>query len=125
METQNKLVEVARGDPLTEATANFLVNRRMNKSQQMRWTRRGSDLLLQVRSAVYNALSTPSLTNSLHRTLVYPNKSQRPSDPKVLDSLARRRIALRKVVGRSRFRVEPMVYLENVGEFPLACVDCG
>ena len=42
------------GTALTEATANFLVNRRMNISQQMRWTRRGADLLLQVRSAVYN-----------------------------------------------------------------------
>jgi hypothetical protein len=26
----------------------------MNKSQQMRWSRRGADLLLQVRCAVYN-----------------------------------------------------------------------
>jgi len=26
----------------------------MNKSQQMRWSRRGGDLLLQVRCAVYN-----------------------------------------------------------------------
>ena len=34
--------------------ANFLVNRRMNKSQQMRWSRDGADLLLQVRCAVYN-----------------------------------------------------------------------
>jgi hypothetical protein len=42
------------GTALTEATANFIVNRRMNKSQQMRWTRRGADLLLQVRCAVYN-----------------------------------------------------------------------
>ena len=42
------------GTALTEATANFLVNRRMNKSQQMRWTRRGADLLLQVRCAAYN-----------------------------------------------------------------------
>jgi hypothetical protein len=39
---------------ITEGTANFLVNRRMNKSQQMRWSRRGVDLLLQVRCAVYN-----------------------------------------------------------------------
>jgi hypothetical protein len=39
---------------LTEATANFLVNRRMNKAQQMRWSRRGADLLLQVRCAVLN-----------------------------------------------------------------------
>jgi hypothetical protein len=42
------------GTALAEATANFLVNRRMNKSQQMRWSRRGADRLLQVRCAVYN-----------------------------------------------------------------------
>jgi hypothetical protein len=42
------------GTSITEATANFLVNRRMNKSQQMRWSRNGADLLLQVRCAVYN-----------------------------------------------------------------------
>jgi len=42
------------GTSLTEGTANFLVNRRMNKSQQMRWSRRGANLLLQVRCAVYN-----------------------------------------------------------------------
>jgi len=35
------------GTAITEGTANFLVNRRMNKSQQMRWSRRGADLLLQ------------------------------------------------------------------------------
>ena len=39
---------------LTEGTANFLVNRRMNKSQPMRWSRRGADRLLQARCAVYN-----------------------------------------------------------------------
>src|SRR3954463_13159063 len=42
------------GTALTEGTANFLVNRRMNKSQQMRWSRGGADRLLQVRCAVYN-----------------------------------------------------------------------
>jgi hypothetical protein len=42
------------GTSLTEGTANFLVNKRMAKSQQMRWSRRGADLLLQVRSAVCN-----------------------------------------------------------------------
>ena len=42
------------GTAITEGTANFLVNRRMNKSQQMRWSRRGADLVLQVRCAVYN-----------------------------------------------------------------------
>ena len=42
------------GTSVTEGTANFLVNRRMNKLQQMRWTRCGANLLLQVRCAVYN-----------------------------------------------------------------------
>jgi hypothetical protein len=39
---------------MTEGTANFLVDRRMNKAQQMRWSRRGADLLPEVRCAVYN-----------------------------------------------------------------------
>ena len=42
------------GTSITEGTANFLVNRRMTKSQPMRWSRRGADLLLQVRCAVLN-----------------------------------------------------------------------
>jgi hypothetical protein len=42
------------GTSTTEGAANFLVNRRMAKSQQMRWSRPGADLLLQVRSAVCN-----------------------------------------------------------------------
>ena len=42
------------GTAITEGTADFLVNRRINKSQQMRWSRRGAALLLQVRCAVYN-----------------------------------------------------------------------
>jgi hypothetical protein len=44
------------GTSVTEGTANFLVNRRMNKSQQMRWSRTGAVLLLQVRCAVYNGV---------------------------------------------------------------------
>jgi hypothetical protein len=40
--------------PITEGTANFLINRRMNKPQQMRWSRSGADLLLQVRRAAYS-----------------------------------------------------------------------
>ncbi len=42
------------GTAITEGTANFMVNHRMEKSQSMRWSRRGADLLLQVRCAVYN-----------------------------------------------------------------------
>jgi hypothetical protein len=42
------------GTSVTEGTANFLVNCRMTKSQQMRWSRRGADLLLQVQCAGFN-----------------------------------------------------------------------
>ena len=42
------------GTAVTEGTANSLVNRRMNRSQQMWWSRGGADLLRQVRCAVYN-----------------------------------------------------------------------
>jgi hypothetical protein len=52
------------GTSITEGAANHLVNRRMNKSQQMRWSRRGADLLLQVRCAVYNGQIAPDLTQS-------------------------------------------------------------
>jgi hypothetical protein len=43
------------GTAITEGTANFLVNRRMNKSQQMRWSRRGVDILPQARCAIHNS----------------------------------------------------------------------
>ena len=54
------------GTSLTEATANFLVNRRMNKSQQMRWSRRGADLLLQVRCAGFNGKFGSSFGQLFH-----------------------------------------------------------
>ena len=62
------------GTSITEGTANFLINKRMAKSQQMRWTRRGADLLLQVRCAVYNGalgsgfgqLFKPTTESGLH-----------------------------------------------------------
>ena len=57
------------GTSVTEGTANFLVNRRMNKSQQMRWSRqRGADLLLQVRCAVYNEDALDPASRSTVRT---------------------------------------------------------
>jgi hypothetical protein len=49
------------GRALSEATENFLVNRRMKKIAAMRRIRRGANLLLQVRRAIYNgALGTVS-----------------------------------------------------------------
>jgi hypothetical protein len=56
------------GTSITEGTANFLVNRRMNKSQQMRWSRKGADLLLQVRCAVYNGTLGAGFGHRFDRT---------------------------------------------------------
>jgi hypothetical protein len=56
------------GTSITEGTANFLVNRRMNKCQQMRWSRKGADLLLQVRCAVYNGTLVAGLRHRFDRS---------------------------------------------------------
>ncbi len=63
------------GTSLTEGTANFLVNRRMAKSQQMRWSRRGADLLLQVRCAVHNGALGSSFGHLLGPPLSQPYPS--------------------------------------------------
>jgi hypothetical protein len=55
------------GTAINEGTANFLVNRRMNNSQQMRWSRRGADLLLQVRCAIYNGTLGSDFGQKFHR----------------------------------------------------------
>ena len=60
------------GTALTEGTANFLVNRRMNKAQQMRWTRRGADRLLQVRCAVYNGTLGTGFGQRFHANDPHP-----------------------------------------------------
>jgi hypothetical protein len=56
------------GAAVTEGTANFLVNRRMNKSQQMRWSRQGANLLLQVRCGVYNGTLGSGYGQRFHPT---------------------------------------------------------
>jgi hypothetical protein len=75
------------GTSVTEGTANFLVNRRMNKSQQMRWSRRGADLLLQVRCAVYNGVLVRGLATSLSRSPAQTRSWQRRRDPPTLWTL--------------------------------------
>jgi hypothetical protein len=50
---ERHLVELRVGTAIAEGTANSLVNRRMNKATNA-LARRGADLLLQVRCAVYN-----------------------------------------------------------------------
>jgi hypothetical protein len=64
------------GSSITEGTANFLVNRRMNKSQQMRWSRKGADLLLQVRCAVYNGTLASGFGQLFHS---HPKRTERSS----------------------------------------------
>ena len=92
------------GTALTEGTANFLVNRRMNKSQQMRWSRRGADRLLQVRCAVYNgtlgaasgSASSPRTTRSpSRRRSLTPNRAAVPP----ASALSRRRIGAKRGSG--------------------------
>jgi hypothetical protein len=39
---------------VTESTVQWLLHRRMNAQQQMRWTPRGAHLMLKVRGAVMN-----------------------------------------------------------------------
>src|SRR4029077_10836246 len=57
-------------------------NRRMNKSQQMRWSRRGADLLLQVRCAVFNGTFGSGLVN---RPPKFPELLKPPRHPKWKD----------------------------------------
>ena len=58
----------------------------MNKSQQMRWSRRGADLLLQVRCAVYNGKLGSGFGQKFHQA----NDSHLPwqllLDPQSCDS---------------------------------------
>jgi hypothetical protein len=50
----NLTPKLAAVPAIPEGTANFVVNHRMSKSQQMGWRSNGAILLLQVRCAVYN-----------------------------------------------------------------------
>src|SRR3954462_7217699 len=69
------------GTSLTEGTANFLVNRRIAKSQQMRLSRRGADLLLRVRCAV--ALNGTAGVRVLGKSRLPtpPSSRRQPADP--------------------------------------------
>ena len=70
--------ELRVGTSITEGTANFLVNRRVNKSQQMVWSPRGADLLLQVRCAVYNGTLRSGLG---HLFQPHANQNERSANP--------------------------------------------
>ena len=59
------------GTAITEGTAYFLVNRRMNEKQQMRWSRRGAGLSLHVRCAVSNSIPDPTLDRNSCRPTIH------------------------------------------------------
>ena len=68
------------GTAITEGTANFLVNRRMNKSQQMRWSRNGADLCFRFVALSTMARSVPTTDESSDlRTTHFRRRS--PPDP--------------------------------------------
>ncbi len=74
------------GTAITEGTANVLVNRRMNKSQQMRWSRRGADLLLQVRALSIMARSVPASDRSSSPPTIHTRQWRSQPDPQCCDS---------------------------------------
>ncbi len=62
---------------LVESAVNHLVNRRMNKSQQMRWSTHGAHQLLQVRAAIINGefeqlVATPSAESTADDKISLP-----------------------------------------------------
>ena len=77
------------GTALTEATANFLVNRRMNKFQQMRWTRRGADRCCRSVAPSTMERSAPGSASGLSRPLGCLQKYRWQPDPHSLDSSSR------------------------------------
>jgi hypothetical protein len=67
------------GTALTEGTAQFLVNRRRNKLQQT-WSRRGADLLLQVRGAVHNGTLGSGFGQISSPPTIHSRKQRLPPD---------------------------------------------
>ncbi len=49
---------------ITEGTVQWLLHRRMNANQQMRWSPRGSHLMLKVRTAVVNGTFDQDYANA-------------------------------------------------------------
>jgi len=74
------------GTALTEATANFLVNRRMNKSQQMRWTCAAPTCCCRSVAPSTMERSAPGSASGLSRPSGYLQKCRWQPDPQCLDS---------------------------------------
>jgi hypothetical protein len=69
------------GTAITEGTANFLVNRRMNTSQQMRLSGRGADLLFQVRWLFIMVRSVQNSDRSSILPTTHARQRRSPPDP--------------------------------------------
>jgi hypothetical protein len=65
------------GTAITEGTANFLVNRRMDKCQQMRWARCGADLVLQSVALSIMALSVLLLDRNSGQPTIHAHRGGR------------------------------------------------
>jgi hypothetical protein len=74
------------GTALTEATANFLVNRRMNKSQQMRWTCAAPTCCCRSVAPSTMERSAPGSASGLSLPLGCLQKYRWQPDPQSLDS---------------------------------------
>ena len=85
------------GTALTEATANFLVNRRRTNRSKCDGHDAARTFCCRSAALSTTALSALSLANGLRRTLVYPHKSQWPPDPQVLDSLGKTVASIKEV----------------------------
>ena len=81
------------GTAITEGTANFLVNRRMNKSQQMRW--RGAAPISSCRFAMpsITARSVPASDRNSIPPTIHPRQSRSPPDPQFCGSPRRRSVS--------------------------------
>jgi hypothetical protein len=69
------------GTAITEGTANFLVNRRMNKSQQMRWSRNGADLCFRFVALSTMAHSVPTTDENSNPRTTHFRRWRSPPDP--------------------------------------------
>ena len=69
------------GTSITEGTANFLVNRRMNKSQQMRWSRQAPICFFRSAARSTTACSAPGSVVCSIQSPRHAHNSRRRLDP--------------------------------------------
>jgi hypothetical protein len=98
------------GTAPTESTANYLVNKRMNKeqvnkSQQMTWSKRGANLLLQVRCALGVVHGLPSACSSVAG-----------SDHSVRKSLSIQALTSGLKICSNNFRAQPIAPHEQTND---------